>query len=73
VVELVGAHMVVIRQIGKYSQEQASMQGTCTPRVDAFDGEPMRRRVQVGNSVRIASFSSASLHDGRPVGWSSYA
>lgn len=73
VVELVGAHMVVIRQIEKVSTEHASMQGTCLPRADAFVGEQMRRHVQVGNSVKIASFSSASPHDGRPVGWSSYA
>lgn len=66
VVELRGKSNVVIREIG---QEHGSATGPDSwitmPRRDSFHGEPMVKRVQQGNSVRIASYANAYPWNGK--------
>jgi hypothetical protein len=66
VVEVCGKH-VVIREIAQESEVTAWEQGKCVPKVGAFIGEPMRKLVQEGDAVRIASYACAYKIDGREV------
>ena len=50
---------VEIRAISQQREETGYMQGKCVPAPDSLIGEPMRKLVQQGNSVRIASYCSA--------------
>lgn len=68
-----GARTVELRKIGAVSNEDLSMQGTCTPRADAFTGEAFTRRVDEDNGVKLNSYSWARLWDGRPCRWTAYA
>lgn len=68
-----GARTVELRKIGAVSHEDLSMQGTCTPRADAFIGQPFTRRVDEDNGVKINSYSWARLWQGRPERWTAYA
>jgi hypothetical protein len=58
VTEARGAY-VTIRKIAADSEDTLYMQGNCVPRVGAFIGEPMRKRVQEGNRVKIYSHANA--------------
>lgn len=59
VTELCGKH-VVIREIAAQSQEDRGwVQGSSVPALNHFTGEPMRKLVQEGNAVRIASYACA--------------
>lgn len=73
ITKLIGTHTVEIRKIGQTVDETGWAQGTCTPVLDKFIGEPMRKRVTYGDSVRIASYASAHVWSGTPARWSSYA
>lgn len=74
VLALVGKNSVKIAKIGGIDVEAiAWAQGKSVPDVDAVViGEAMIKRVS-GNAVRIASYASAYLWDGKPKRWSSYA
>jgi hypothetical protein len=73
VTALKGARTVELRKIGCVSNEDLHMQGTSTPRLDAFTGEAFTRRVDERNSVKLTSYSWAHLWDGRPRRWTAYA
>lgn len=74
---------VVIREISQDSEDTGYLQGVCVPVPNAFVGEPMRKRVGEGNSVRVSrSGRHASPVEVIEVGgvkcfapsfWSSYA
>ena len=72
-VEVKGA-FVVVRQIGAESTETAWMQGTCSPKAGQFIGEPIRKKVLEGNSLKMSDWGRYA----RPCSaetkahWSSY-
>lgn len=74
VTEVIGK-MVVVREVAAplVAGEESYMSGRRAPRKDDFKGEPMRRLVSQGNSVKISSCQQASKWDGRPVSVSWYA
>lgn len=73
VTRVISPTMVEIRPIASNTiEETAWAQGNCVPRVDAFTGEPMRKRVVDGDSVKIESYAWARLWDGRPRAWTAY-
>lgn len=66
VVELRGKTSVVIREIGqKHVEATGPDSWTTMPNAGAFRGEPMVKRVQQGNSVRIASYANAYPWNGK--------
>lgn len=83
IVELVGKRSVKIRPIGCERLETLSMQGESVPAVGAFKGEPMLKKVLVGDRVRIYSFATASKLEPimvagkacgyKPTHWTAYA
>lgn len=68
---------VWIREIGGRREENGWATGTTLPAPGHFIGPEMRKKVRVykgdENSVRIESYASAWLWDGKPKRWSSYA
>jgi len=65
---------VVIREIGYDKVETTGwMCGYCTPKKNAFKGEPMTKRVREGDALTMTSYSSAFPWDGKKKYWSSYA
>lgn len=77
VTAIVGTCMVEVRAI---AQADASTgrepwaTGKAVPGIDAFTGEPMRRRVNgKRRSININKFRTAHLWDGRPQSWTAYA
>lgn len=66
-----------VRQIeGRIIEQDGNFSGTVEPKKDAFKGKPLRRKIKrYGNQifVNINSFSSASLWDGKPEYYTSYA
>ena len=67
VVEVVGKCTVVIREIAHKTIEGSGGPSESVVAVkDSFIGEPMTKRSNSTNSVRIASYSSASPWDGQP-------
>jgi hypothetical protein len=69
-----GANTVEIREIKKRSSgEVGFMTAHCSPEPDAFCGEPMVKRADAGNCVRIASYAVASMWDGKEDRYSWYA
>ncbi len=72
VTRLISPTMVELRKIASTSTgEDGYMTGRCMPCPDEFIGEPMRKRVQYGDRVRVTDCSTASLWEGRPLHWSS--
>ena len=70
--------MVTLQPIGdKSTYDAPSMTGTCVPDPSVFDGDPIRRKVAVRNGeevgIAINSYGWASLWDGEPGHYSSYA
>jgi hypothetical protein len=81
VTEVRGAD-VVVREIGQERITTAFDQGRAVPALGAFIGEPLRRRVGLGNALRItkcqratpssfAEIAGVKVYDA--VSWSSYA
>jgi len=66
---------VDLRELKQNRNEQAiGMQGTCTARRGEYAGEIIRGKRPTGlNTIRIASYATASIWDGRALSWSSYA
>jgi hypothetical protein len=60
VVELVGKCSVRIREIAA-QREAGDMRGLVVPKLGAYIGEPMLKRVSDGGRVKLTSFSGASL------------
>ena len=59
VTKVVGPRMVEIRQIACQSLEDAFMQGVSVPAKGKYIGEPMRKKVNLADGVRIYSFACA--------------
>lgn len=77
VTRIVGKNSVEIRAIASQDATGAGRgthdSGRCLPVLDAFKGEPMIKRVDMGGkspSIRIASYASAQLWDGKSVYYS---
>lgn len=73
VVELVGDKSVKVREIAQTREETGYMTGTCVAVADSFTGDAMLKKVNEYNSIKIASYASASLWNGKAKRWSSYA
>lgn len=65
---------VTLRKIRQNVKSEGPMHGTCTPRPGDFtDAEPIRKKVSLGNYINLTSYSGASLWNGTPDHWSSWA
>jgi hypothetical protein len=77
VTKIIGNQMVEVREATQISADSGNEQWmTCkvVPKLDAFAGEPMRRRANGrSKSVRIYNVRTAFLWDGRPLNWTGYA
>lgn len=82
VTRLVGARSVEIRKIAAQSENTGSMQGICVPAKGRYIDEPMIKRVDENDRVRIFSFATAGklvpqkvagMDIYVPQSWSSYA
>ena len=77
VTAIVGRCMVEVRAIGQADAstgKEAWATGKAMPALDAFKGEPLRRRVDgQRRSVRIDDCRTAYVWDGRPKSWTAYA
>ena len=73
VVGLVGRRMVEIRKIGGIANATGMDTGTTLPDAGRFLGEPFRRVLTTHNGLRIDSVRYASLWDGTPAYFSTYA
>jgi hypothetical protein len=69
VTKLVGKNTVEVRAIGNnITDHDGWASGKCVPAIDNFTGQPMKKRVDGNtNSIRVHSFESARLWDGRPL------
>jgi len=72
VIAVVSDKTVVIRKIGANITDDGAMSGFSTPAFDNFTGEPMRKRA-TSHGVSLTSFSNASVWDGKPRRFTSYA
>jgi hypothetical protein len=73
VTALVGRRMVELREIGQVVDHSGWLQGSCTPRADAFKGDAFRKMVgEDGCSVKIESYEWANLWDGKVEHWTAY-
>ncbi|MBZ6078853.1 hypothetical protein [Microvirga puerhi] len=73
VTRIVGSHMVELREIGATSDATDWAMGRAVPVLDSFKGEPFRRRASSHGGVKINSSQYASVWDGTPQNWTSYA
>ncbi len=77
VTKIIGRHMVEVHEVSQIAADTGNepwMTGKVVPKLDAFTGAPMRRRVNGrSKSVRIDKVRTAFLWDGRPVNWTGYA
>ena len=78
----IGSTMVEVRKIAAESVQDGDMVGRCTPVRGKFTGAPFKARVQRGNSIRIASYATATPAEFveiagarvyRPERWTAYA
>ncbi|MES2208495.1 MAG: hypothetical protein V4525_17090 [Pseudomonadota bacterium] len=69
------AQSVWVKELKQQKVATADMSGTTTPLINEFKENAKERmhRVKHGDSIRIESYTSASLWDGKPVCYSSYA
>ena len=70
-----GGKSVLIRKIAQSSEETGFLQGKCSPQPGKFVGEPMLKRVQSGDCVKIHSWGSYAYKCAKDdvSSWSSYA
>jgi len=80
VTALVGKTMVEVRKVASMDADHgtaaAHWSGQCVPCPGEYIGEPTRHRVNRANgypSIRIESYATAFLWEGRPVYYSTYA
>lgn len=66
VTKIVGNNSVQIREISGRIERSEGHSDYVVAVKDAFRGEPEIKRVSSGNYIRISSYASASLWDGRP-------
>ncbi|MGL4968351.1 MAG: hypothetical protein ACRC67_44470 [Inquilinus sp.] len=74
VTRLIGRNTVELRELHQLIQDgQHWATGKAMPRLDDFQGEPFVRRVDgATQTVRISSYRSARVWDGRPLDWTAY-
>lgn len=64
----VSGAFIEVREIGQMAEETFSMQGECVPCIDAFIGEPMRKKVAMyGDEPAIKIYSFASAYRMKPI------
>lgn len=86
VTQLVSKSFIEVTLIAQERTYDSSMSGDCTPVIDKFVGEPIKRKVStIGGKpyIKIDSYRSAHFEEPitvvgqvkqyRPLGWSSYA
>lgn len=73
VTKLIGRRMVELRKCACIRHDTSDVTGSVTPDSTKLVGEPIRRQVTPQGGVRITSYAYASLWDGRPERFSSYA
>ena len=73
VTALIGRASVEIHNIAGRSENTGDMTGQCWPARDAFIGDPMRKRVSHGNSVKIRHQHATKCDPSQKHYWSSYA
>ncbi|MFL8078257.1 hypothetical protein [Xanthomonas vasicola] len=74
--EVVAVHnrTVTLRELVQERQDTGHMSGTTIPVPGQYkQGEPIRKRVNPRNGVKLSSSAYAHPWDGRPQYWSSYA
>ncbi len=68
------AHFVWLRPIAQRAEETLSMQGTCQPETPIRPiGDEQKHKASASGWITLTSYSGASMWDGRPKSWSSYA
>lgn len=75
VTKVIGKKMVELRELVQ-SRDTSGMafdQGMCSPIKDKFTDEAPIRKIASSDSVKIKSYAIASLWDGRPKHFTSYA
>ncbi|MEP2977945.1 MAG: hypothetical protein ABJO86_00580 [Lentilitoribacter sp.] len=72
ITKLIGKNYVEVREISAVSETTDWMQGTCTPKMDSFISEPMKRKV-INGCVKINDCERATLWNLKPNHWTSYA
>lgn len=64
---------VTLQEIGQKRTQDGWASGKCLPDTDNPVGEPFKKRITKYANIRIDSFRNASIFDGKPKYWSSYA
>lgn len=59
--KVIGSAMIEVREIGAITIETEFMQGECAPSPGIFCGEPMKVKVQYGDSIKVSSCAHARL------------
>lgn len=73
IIECRGKRTIIVQELTQIRTETLHMQGNCTPGAGFKPGaRPITCRVTNGTNARIEG-NYASLWDGRPCSWSSYA
>jgi len=67
VIALAGQRSVTIQQIASEKEYNQWAAGRCVPVPGQFIGEPMKKQVSLHNSIKIASYASASMWNGKSV------
>jgi hypothetical protein len=63
-----------LHQIGKtITRETGFMSWECIPDETELIGEPFRKKINKWGDISLESYKSASIWDGKPMGFSSYA
>lgn len=63
---------VEVVRVGQFKTYDQQDSGSCTPNIKKHIGEPFKKRLSKYGSIKINSFSDATLYDGKPLYWSSY-
>ena len=65
---------VTVQEIGQHkNHNHALMTGTCTPDTTKTKGEPIRKKILNSASIKFNTYQRASLWNGKPSCYSSYA
>lgn len=73
VTKLIGRRMIEVRKCAGIRHDTGDMTGTVTPNSEKLIGEPLRRQISAHGCIAITEYARASVWDGRPMRFSSYA
>ncbi len=73
VIELRGKTQVILRELAQDRIKTGWLQGDATPKLGEFTSDPIRRKADHQNNVRICSVCHARPWDGKPKWYSQYA